>query len=62
MWKKGSAVLLEIYRNKMLFWKDMLFSAKVSEFSVVDKHYHFFKSHKIRVGRARLTTYRLDVA
>ena len=32
----------------------MLFSAQISEFPIVDKHYYFSKSRKI--GRARLTT------
>ena len=51
-----------MYRDKIVFWKKILFSAQVSEFSIVDEHYHFLKSHKIMVGRARLTTNRLGVA
>ena len=54
MWKKGS-----VGRPAQ---EIILFSAQVSEFSIVDEHYQFFKSHKIRVGRTRETTNRLGVA
>ena len=64
MWKnKGRSVgRLKMYENRIIFWKIISFSAQVSEFSIVDEHYYLLKSHKIAVGRARLTTNRLGVA